>query len=189
MSETKSLAAPKASFDRRAVVKGAAWSVPVIAAAIAAPAAAASVVTTPSLTIDGEGTPINFDSATPKHHGTAPTSFTIDNPGALSTGAISGSITITPTTTPKKQARIGVNGASPGSVSQGKADNNNSITTTFNYAGIPGKSSMVFPLRYSYARSANETAFGSYTIVVSLKLSTTPATNLSKSANITETAV
>ena len=38
MSETKSLAAPKASFDRRAVVKGAAWSVPVIAAAIAAPA-------------------------------------------------------------------------------------------------------------------------------------------------------
>ena len=42
MSEIKSLAAPKASFDRRAVVKGAAWSVPVIAAAIAAPAAAAS---------------------------------------------------------------------------------------------------------------------------------------------------
>ena len=39
------MAAPKASFDRRSVVKGAAWSVPVIAAAIAAPAAAASAPT------------------------------------------------------------------------------------------------------------------------------------------------
>ena len=60
MSEIQSLAAPKASFDRRSVVKTAAWSVPVIAAAIAAPAAAASVVTPPvippSVALAGEGT-------------------------------------------------------------------------------------------------------------------------------------
>ncbi|MEE2523991.1 hypothetical protein V1639_04235 [Pseudarthrobacter sp. J75] len=42
-----------ARFNRRSVVKGAAWSVPVIAAAIAAPAASASVLDAGAFSIDG----------------------------------------------------------------------------------------------------------------------------------------
>ncbi|MEE2567943.1 hypothetical protein V1638_00820 [Pseudarthrobacter sp. J64] len=42
-----------ARFNRRSVVKGAAWSVPVIAAAIAAPAASASVLDAGAFNLDG----------------------------------------------------------------------------------------------------------------------------------------
>ena len=82
MSEIKSLAAPKASFDRRAVVKGAAWSVPVIAAAIAAPAAAASAATRrlrrPS---DGRGNAANVHRLERRGNDAErrPTGFTIHN--------------------------------------------------------------------------------------------------------------
>ena len=102
MSEIKSLAAPKASFDRRSVVKGAAWSVPVIAAAIAAPAAAASAGSATAALLPlagntkyklrgGEGKPSN------DKNGKGTKGFTITNSanGAI-TGVISGTIIITP---------------------------------------------------------------------------------------------
>ena len=83
MSETKSLAAPKASFDRRAVVKGAAWSVPVIAAAIAAPAAAASHTGTPhtgsvTMALAARVGNVPF-TGSPKRTATVSTGFTIAN--------------------------------------------------------------------------------------------------------------
>lgn len=95
MSEIKSLAAPKASFDRRAVVKGAAWSVPVIAAAIAAPAAAASHTGTVSVSIVPSTTNPTF-AGTPAVVGTGPQGFTISTTGAAISGTASVSISIAP---------------------------------------------------------------------------------------------
>lgn len=96
MSETKSLAAPKASFDRRAVVKGAAWSVPVIAAAIAAPAAAASARNA-TLTFDAPVartfTPNTADQA--DRTGQASPGFTLSN-GSGDLTVISATLTIGP---------------------------------------------------------------------------------------------
>jgi hypothetical protein len=96
MSETKSLAAPKTSFDRRAVVKGAAWSVPVIAAAIAAPAAAASVTpaTLSAALVPGSGVPTV--GGTPEMHGTGPKGFAVTTTGVAVTGAISVVIDVQP---------------------------------------------------------------------------------------------
>lgn len=93
MSEIKSLAAPKASFDRRAVVKGAAWSVPVIAAAIAAPAAAASEASATSAF--GASGPVTFKA--PPKTGTAPSGLAIHNtPGTAISGNATAKLTITP---------------------------------------------------------------------------------------------
>ncbi len=84
--------------NRRAVVKGAAWSVPVIAAAIAAPAASASVANaslewTGSNTdllalrlLDGSAGVVNAKALI-----TVPTAFTVTN----GPGAISGNATVT----------------------------------------------------------------------------------------------
>ena len=104
MSEIQSLAAPKASFDRRSVVKTAAWSVPVIAAAIAAPAAAASVGTPTakasfekvptSATFTRVENPVSGQNRT----GLAPVEFTVTNTSSVPTGTIQGVITIQPVT-------------------------------------------------------------------------------------------
>ncbi|WP_245934645.1 hypothetical protein [Arthrobacter psychrolactophilus] len=83
--------------NRRAVVKGAAWSVPVIAAAIAAPAASASIATADVLWTASSSSLANLrvlDSATvvtAQVLPTVPTAFTITN----GPGAISGPATVT----------------------------------------------------------------------------------------------
>jgi hypothetical protein len=96
MSEIQSLAAPKASFDRRSVVKTAAWSVPVIAAAIAAPAAAASTPTTTlsAALIAGTGVPVV--GGTPQMSGTGLQGFAVSTTGAAVPGAISVVIDVQP---------------------------------------------------------------------------------------------
>ena len=84
--------------NRRAVVKGAAWSVPVIAAAIAAPAASASVANA-SLAWSASSTSLislrlldgSSGLITAKVLTTVPTQFTLTN----GPGAISGNATVT----------------------------------------------------------------------------------------------
>ena len=105
MSETKGLSAPKASFDRRSVVKGAAWSVPVIAAAIAAPAASASETT--ATAAFGPIGNVTYKGS-PTKTGTAPTSFIIQNSaGAAINGNVTVKLTITPTTSGAPGTGIG----------------------------------------------------------------------------------
>ena len=136
MSEIQSLAAPKASFDRRSVVKTAAWSVPVIAAAIAAPAAAASVVTPPTptgnvvTTLEGAGTAVTY-LGTPDMGGTTPKTVKIvNNTSAALKGNAAITVTLTPISPATAGIRIGkiVGGTTsvPGTWSTG-----NAITTTF----------------------------------------------------------
>lgn len=114
MSEIKSLAAPKASFDRRSVVKTAAWSVPVIAAAIAAPAAAASARTATVAFDYAAGNAITLPEAgsegkpNPKNRaGTGPKGFYIQNTVGAISGQIYGTIIITPTAKTTAPANAG----------------------------------------------------------------------------------
>lgn len=180
MSEIKSLAAPKASFDRRSVVKGAAWSVPVIAAAIAAPAAAASVNVTVAFAVATRRVNLNPRNVV------APESFTVENSRATIVGPQLFSISVTPTPgtgfLANKMARIGVSTVAGVAVVGGKFDNKNAFTGT---VSVPGSvaTSRVFDLAYTYARSNNETHFGSYAVVVSLT-SVTPA--VSGSSTLTD---
>lgn len=130
MSEIKSLAAPKASFDRRSVVKGAAWSVPVIAAAIAAPAAAASHTESVTASLEGAGTAVTYVGS-PDMAGTTPKSVKIvNNTHATINANASVTITITPIGPATAGIRIGrIVGGNP-SV-PGTWTTANAITTTF----------------------------------------------------------
>lgn len=108
MSETKSLAAPKASFDRRTVVKTAAWSVPVIAAAIAAPAAAASHHTV-TVTAGFANNPAALTvTGTPEVQGTGPKGFTISTTGPAISGTASAGISIVPFDQATRDSKIGL---------------------------------------------------------------------------------
>lgn len=110
MSETKSLAAPKAAFDRRSVVKAGAWSVPVIAAAIAAPAAAASTPApaTVSGSIVGAGS-AQVVSGTPEVLGHGPQGFAISTTGTTGiTGTVSVSVTVAPANQATIDSKIGL---------------------------------------------------------------------------------
>lgn len=182
MSETKSLAAPKASFDRRAVVKGAAWSVPVIAAAIAAPAAAASTGTQ-TLTFGG---PTPRPEVLPNSVA-APGMFTIKNTGSTIVGSLTFSIVITPVPgaggLASKMAKIGLSTLA-GTQVTGTFDNKHQFTGSVTVLGdLP--SSRDFALSYFYtARKQNETEYGSYNIVISL---TKPS--VSGSSTFTDTKV
>ena len=152
MSETKSLSAPKASFDRRAVVKSAAWSVPVIAAAIAAPAAAASGGTPPVVKVSASfvGNPVAITVAG-QHvtSGTGPQGFTISTNGA----AISGPASVPVPTAPADKAtadskdRLSVGTINGSSVTAGQ-------WSGAVYVPAPGASGPVLTLG-SYSRTGN----------------------------------
>lgn len=106
-------------FSRRRVVAGVAWSLPVIATAIAAPAAAASFV--PSVTIDA---PSAITYSQGNRSGTGPKKIQVT--GVV--GAISGSVIIEPVGT--VHARIGIQ-PSAGSVFSPSSFSGNTSTTTF----------------------------------------------------------
>ncbi|MDQ0689812.1 hypothetical protein [Arthrobacter sp. W4I7] len=107
-------------FSRRRVVAGVAWSLPVIATAIAAPAAAASYV--PSVTLIGAGSSITYSQG--NRLGTGPTKIQI----AGVVGAMSGSVIIEPVGT--IHARVGIQ-PSTGSVFATSSFSGNTSTTTF----------------------------------------------------------
>ncbi|WP_190987547.1 hypothetical protein [Pseudarthrobacter sulfonivorans] len=116
-------------FSRRRVVKGVAWSVPVIVTAIAAPAAAASGVTEvyfpvpAAITLSGGNRP-----------GTGPSGFTIKNTtGAQVTVSLSGSIIVTPTNA--VHSTIAITAPAP-SIFSTTTFNGKISTTTFTYAGV-----------------------------------------------------
>lgn len=115
-------------FSRRRVVKGVAWSVPVIVTAIAAPAAAASGGTTVAFLVP---TTVTFSGG--NRSGTAPKGFAITNTsGNAITASFSGAIVITPVGTVHSQ--ISVTAAAP-SIFAATKFNGNESTTGFTYTG------------------------------------------------------
>ncbi|MDR7083199.1 hypothetical protein J2X01_002492 [Arthrobacter ginsengisoli] len=173
MSEIKTLAAPKASFDRRAVVKGAAWSVPVIAAAIAAPAAAASELkATAAFTSatgkikyhlrGSEGSPSN------NKNGNGPTGFSIKNSvtGSI-TGAISGTIIITPSTGGPDLSVYTLTSAGLPIALFADSDNTTGYRASFltNSTTIAPNGSLAFAMAFNFAASTPN-GTGSMTILL-----------------------
>ncbi|WP_436066147.1 hypothetical protein [Arthrobacter sp. LjRoot14] len=130
-------------FSRRRVVKGVAWSVPVIVTAIAAPAAAASGGAT--VTVLGAGSAITFVGG--GKGGNGPTGFRVDN----AVGAISGSVTITPVGT--VHAKIGIQQPASGEF-QATTFNGYESTTLFTHAA---GSQVVFPVTFTAAEDTTPT--------------------------------
>ena len=167
MSETKSLAAPKASFDRRSVVKTAAWSVPVIAAAIAAPAAAASARTA-TITLDGDGSTVSYaptKTAGTVRSGKAPTGFTIHN----TPGAITGNYVVTITIGRSSSSVPGIGfGINEGSVADAGSYKQNVRTITYNVpVAVAGGATQSFTFG-SYSHDATNGPGGTYTMTVTI---------------------
>ncbi|CAH0268100.1 hypothetical protein SRABI26_03583 [Arthrobacter sp. Bi26] len=168
MSEIKSLAAPKASFDRRSVVKGAAWSVPVIAAAIAAPAAAASHHTGIVAMALGASDAMTYSGAKPKN-GTAPIAFMISN----STHAdVEGEATITVKITRAANTtgiRLVNFGGTPVTM---PAYTSNAVSTTFSHKyKVKAGATETLSMGYSQDASGNSGTAGTYTMMLDAELS------------------
>ena len=173
MSEIKSLAAPKASFDRRAVVKGAAWSVPVIAAAIAAPAAAASErsATAAFLALTGNTKyHLRGSESAPSNdkNGKGTKGFTITNSasGAI-TGAISGTIIITPGSANTDLNVYSLNSTGLPVTLSADSDASTGYRASFitGSTTIAPNGSLVFNLTYNYAASTPN-GTGSMTVLL-----------------------
>ncbi|WP_152642519.1 hypothetical protein [Pseudarthrobacter chlorophenolicus] len=125
----------ESGFSRRRVVKGVAWSVPVIVTAVASPAAAASPGQVDPL-LD-PNTAIKFVLSTKPgspgqaRNGLGPKGFYIHNSGGAPTGAISGRITVT--SSDSSAPRVGVQ-----ILSEGVLDQIGASDTGFTIAGGVG---------------------------------------------------
>ncbi|MET3709264.1 hypothetical protein ABIB17_003914 [Arthrobacter sp. UYEF6] len=150
-------------FNRRSVVRGAAWSVPVIAAAIAAPAAAASATraivafSTNSAPNALTWTRLGGNQQNPVK-GTGPASFSVKNDEGAIAGPINGIITIRPTNTGTVKPRgIGVktvtgSSALANAVTVTAAPNTaNTLTTTFTLTnGVASSEFLLIDFTFGY---------------------------------------
>lgn len=153
------IAKPSTGFSRRTVVQGAIWSLPVIAAAVAAPTAAASptnpkVYFSPNsairlVRIEGQDKPV--------YSATGPTSFTIENGSSPITGPITGTVTIVPNETYTPKARgiavktVQSSSASIATVLSGVNNKADTMTTTFTYpAGMAASETLTLTVNFCY---------------------------------------
>jgi hypothetical protein len=140
-------------FSRRRVVAGVAWSLPVIATAIAAPAAAASPGTV-SITaaFDGEQSPLTIAELTAPgqgHTATGPTAFHVKNGGSQST-SITGSIRIAPNPAASGDPGVGVQSLTNATMSSAVLDANNVFTATFTIANLASNGTASVPIQFYY---------------------------------------
>jgi len=167
-------------FSRRRVIAGVAWSLPVIATAIAAPAAAASGISA-TAALTGPGSSITFVSSSgtgtgTNHNGTGPTGFQITNSGTTFTGAVSGTVNITPTGT--VAAGAGVQSIQAGSsaltLTGASYSSTHVYNATFSYGGgITGGQTLNFPMSFQYERisgSQPSKVTYNYTLTITLTL-------------------
>jgi hypothetical protein len=165
-------------FSRRRVVAGVAWSLPVIATAIAAPAAAASGITA-TATLVNPGSNMSFVSSTgtgtgTNNTGTGPTAFRITNSGAAFSGVISGTVNIKPTGT--VTAGAGLQSITPGTLVPANPPYSSTFeyNGTFTYTnGFTAGQTVDFPISFQYQRnsgaSPSKTTFN-YTLTITLRL-------------------
>ncbi|QXQ09656.1 hypothetical protein [Paeniglutamicibacter sp. Y32M11] len=172
MSEIEQQGFSAKSSSRRTIVKGAAWSVPVIAAAIAAPAASASVASATVAFTDVSANLVWLDLlnggvASASVLGTGPQNITVINTAGAIVGPLTGVITIAPNSATLinlggRPKAIGVQTLSGATVTNRTASGgtNGALgigaradTTTTNFtvaAGIAGGGSLVLPIAFGY---------------------------------------
>ncbi|MFC7850172.1 hypothetical protein ACFUTU_17015 [Arthrobacter sp. NPDC057388] len=140
-------------LSRRRVVAGVAWSLPVIVTAVAAPAAASASGVSAAVSFVGSATTFykaGGGGGGTERTGAGPTGFQIQNSGGAITGAISGTINITPEGT--VTAGIGVQSISQASVSGPSYSATQASTGSFTYSsGIPAGGTASFPIQFQYA--------------------------------------
>ncbi|MGC0236658.1 hypothetical protein [Arthrobacter sp. SD76] len=170
--------ANESGVSRRRVVAGVAWSLPVIATAIAAPAAAASGISATTALV-GTGSAISFVSSTgtgsgTNHTGTGPTGFQVTNAGSAFTGVISGTVNIKPVGT--VIAGAGLQALSTATLTPAAVPYTNTFeyNATFVYAGgMTAGQTLNFPMTYQYQRltgsGPSKTTY-TYTLTITLRL-------------------
>ncbi|WP_461187584.1 hypothetical protein [Arthrobacter sp. Z4-13] len=152
-----------------------AWSLPVIATAIAAPAAAASRISA-TAALTGPASSITLVSSTgtgsgTNRTGTGPTGFQINNVGAAITGPITGTVNIKPSGT--VTAGAGIQSMTPAVLTAPAYTATFEYNATFSYAGgISSGQPLNFPLSFEYQRlngSPTKTTF-TYSLTITLRL-------------------
>jgi hypothetical protein len=164
-------------FSRRRVVKGVAWSVPVIVTAIAAPAAAASGISAAAALVNPVSD-ITLTSSTGTGSGTSlpgtgPTAFQIHNTGSAITGAITGTVNIKPSGTVTAGAGVGIQSINAAAPASSAYTGTHEYNATFTYAGtIASGQTLPFPLVFQYERITPGPKKGAYayTLTITLRL-------------------
>ena len=162
-------------FSRRRVVKGVAWSVPVIVTAIAAPAAAASGISA-TVALAGPASAITLVSSTgtgtgTNLPGTGPTGFQIHNTGSAITGSITGTVNITPSGT--VTAGAGIQSITSAVLAGPAYTGTFEYNATFTYAGtIASGQTLNFPISFQYQRvtPAPKSKTFTYALTITLRL-------------------
>ncbi|WP_454699231.1 hypothetical protein [Arthrobacter humicola] len=158
-------------LSRRRIVKGAAWSMPVIAAAIAAPAASASV-TVASAAL-GAPVAVNIAGATAAS-GTGPTSFDIQTGSAFTGTSVSYTLTIESVTQSQK-ALIAISSVTPGTGTTSVPQNKKSTTFTSNLSTTAGNHTLHVALNgFSYTETASKGTF-TYNVTLTVTVAGAPA--------------
>lgn len=143
--------------SRRRVVAGVAWSLPVIATAIAAPAAAASGLSA-TAALTGAGSAVTFTSSTgtgsgTNQTGTGPTGFQIINAGTAFTGAISGTVNIKPVGTVLAGAGLQTLSTATLTPAAPPYTATHEYNATFVYGGgMTAGQTLNFPMTFQYQR-------------------------------------
>ncbi|MDR6414909.1 hypothetical protein [Pseudarthrobacter sulfonivorans] len=145
-------------FSRRRVVKGVAWSLPVIATAIAAPAAATSGIIEVLWDFEADQSVILVRSTQEtkpdmNRTGTGPKAFYLRNTTLADSAAIQGSVRVTPSGT--GSALAGIYSFPTGSLTN-QAVTGGVFSANFALASGVAKGSMVtFPMGFYYSGSRN----------------------------------
>jgi len=155
-------------FSRRRVVAGVAWSLPVIATAIAAPAAAASPPPISATATWANGTPTQYSKiggGGTKYNGTAPATLSLKNTGTSSfTGTVSVNITLAPEGT--VLVGIGVESLAPAATSAVASFTQHTSKTSFSYTGTIGAGATLnFSALYNY-ETVNPKPSAAYSFVM-----------------------
>ncbi|MEO5320422.1 hypothetical protein PV761_17765 [Arthrobacter sp. CC3] len=152
-------------LSRRRIVKGAAWSVPVIAAAIAAPAASASGFNVAAAFDLPTGTVPYPEERASGHNrtGIGPTGFHIVNSGAAISSSISGQITIQPTTAATTDPAIGIRSLT-GATMTGPILSGTVFTASFTIPGIAAN--INHPVSVGFYYRGQKTQKRSFTMLV-----------------------
>lgn len=142
-------------FSRRRVVKGVAWSLPVLVTAVGAPPASASLGKYEVLLDYASGRVADYvqlekpTNGGQFHRGLGPTGFHVKNSSGIASGPISGTITISSVDT--ADPRVGVSSFPGGTLSNTSAPTAASFSTDFKIqAGVANGATMSFPVSFYY---------------------------------------
>ena len=142
----------RSDFSRRRVVAGVAWSLPVIATAIAAPAAAASGISA-TAAFDGVGSAVSFSELSApgqSRTGTGPTGFHIKNNGSQITSSITGLIRIEPAPAATGDPGVGVQSLTGTTLTSPSLSPSNVFTANFSIPGISSSGTASVGISFYY---------------------------------------